>query len=108
MQIRSNEIKMSDCSVGFARGTSRDRCRAVHGRAGGLAGSSFCCWERSSSLSQEPWGGDLSVLELQQQKRAGDCDVVPRLRKMIGLCKTDLVLYPRSEGKLKGSCDNSE
>jgi hypothetical protein len=50
-----------------------------------------------------PWGGDLNVLELQQQKRAGDCDVSRGFgRRVIGLCKTDLVLYTRSEGKLEG------
>jgi hypothetical protein len=37
------------------------------------------------SQSKKPWGGDLSVLELQQQKRAGDCDVSRGFGKVIGL-----------------------
>ena len=58
---------------------------------------------------QMPWGGDLYVLESQQQKRAADCDASRGFGKVIGFCKTDLVLYTRrEEGRSKGSCDNPE
>jgi hypothetical protein len=42
-----------------------------------------------------PWGGDLSVLELQQRKRAADCDASRAFGKLIGFRKTDLGLYTR-------------